>query len=197
MDTFSLKSPISSFAEIRPVGAALMLADRQMDMKKVFLTARTHLRRTIFMKVRATSRLPRRFFSMALVYSCYAFLGAFEKLRKATTNFVISVCLFVSPSVRMKRKSSPIGRIPIKLGIWEFFENLSEKNQVLLKSDNNNWLLCVFMIICDLIILEWEMFQIKIKTHILCSITFFRKSCRSWDNVEKYGTARQTTEPTI
>ena len=26
----------------------------------------------------------------------------------------------------------------------------------------------------------------KIKTHILCSITFFRKSCRLCDNVEKY-----------
>ena len=39
--------------------------------------------------------------------------------------------------------------------------------------------------------LEWEMFQTKvvqkIKTHILCSITFFfRKSYCFWDNVEKY-----------
>jgi hypothetical protein len=36
--------------------------------------------------------------------------------------------------------------------------------------------------------LEWEMFQKKlvdnIKTHNLCSITLFRKSCRLWDNVE-------------
>jgi hypothetical protein len=49
--------------------------------------------------------------------------------------------------------------------------------------------------------LEWEMFQIKviekIKTHILCSITFFRKPCRLWDNVEKYGTARQATDDNI
>jgi len=32
------------------------------------------------------------------------------------------------------------------------------------------------------------MFQIKvvekIKTHILCSVTFFQKSCFLWDNVE-------------
>jgi hypothetical protein len=38
--------------------------------------------------------------------------------------------------------------------------------------------------------LEWEIFQTKvvekIKTHILCSVTFFRKSCRLWDNVGKY-----------
>jgi hypothetical protein len=37
----------------------------------------------------------------------------------------------------------------------------------------------------------------KIKTHILCSITFFRKSCRLWDNVEKRGTARQATDDNI
>ena len=45
---------------------------------------------------------------------------------------------------------------------------------------------------------EWEMFQTKvvgkIKTHILYLITFFRKSCRSWNNVEKYGRARQATD---
>jgi hypothetical protein len=40
----------------------------------------------------------------------------------------------------------------------------------------------------------------KIKTHILYSITFFiyffifRKSCRLWDNVEKYGKDRQATD---
>jgi hypothetical protein len=43
--------------------------------------------------------------------------------------------------------------------------------------------------------LEWETFQTKfvekIKTHILCSVTFFRKSCRLWDNIEKCGGARQ------
>ena len=33
----------------------------------------------------------------------------------------------------------------------------------------------------------------KIKTHILCSVTFFRKSYRLWDNVEKYCRAGQAT----
>jgi len=36
----------------------------------------------------------------------------------------------------------------------------------------------------------------KLKTHILCSITIYRKSCRVWDNVEKYGTAGQATDET-
>ena len=43
--------------------------------------------------------------------------------------------------------------------------------------------------------LKWETFQIKvvdkIKTQILCSVTFSpRKSYRLWHNVEKYGTRR-------
>ena len=46
--------------------------------------------------------------------------------------------------------------------------------------------------------LEWEMFQTevveKIKTHILCLITFFRKWRRLWDNVEIYCTAVQVTD---
>jgi hypothetical protein len=33
----------------------------------------------------------------------------------------------------------------------------------------------------------------KIKTHVLCSITFFRISCRLLDNVEKYGRATEAT----
>jgi len=48
--------------------------------------------------------------------------------------------------------------------------------------------------------LEWEMFQTKvsekIKSHILCSITFFffQKSFLLWDNVEKLCTAGQATD---
>jgi len=48
--------------------------------------------------------------------------------------------------------------------------------------------------------LEWELFHIeiveKIKTHILCSITFFRKSRRLWDE-EKFGRAGQDTDDNI
>jgi hypothetical protein len=47
-------------------------------------------------------------------------------------------------------------------------------------------------------LLQWEVFQTKvpekIKTHILCSITCFRKSFRLWDNVEKYGARRATDD---
>jgi len=40
----------------------------------------------------------------------------------------------------------------------------------------------------------WTKFVEKIKTQILRSITFSRKSCRSWDNVERYCTAGQDTD---
>ena len=49
--------------------------------------------------------------------------------------------------------------------------------------------------------LERKMFQIKIaqkiKTHILCSITSSRKSCRLRDNVEKYGGSREAADDNI
>jgi hypothetical protein len=47
-------------------------------------------------------------------------------------------------------------------------------------------------------LLEWEMFQTndveKIKIHILCSITLFRKLYRLWDKAEKHCTAGQVTD---
>jgi hypothetical protein len=49
--------------------------------------------------------------------------------------------------------------------------------------------------------LKWKMFKIKciekIKRRILCSVTFSRKSCRLWDNVEKYGWAREAANDSI
>jgi hypothetical protein len=37
----------------------------------------------------------------------------------------------------------------------------------------------------------------KIKIHFLCPVTSFPKMCLLWDNVEKYGTAGQTTADNI
>jgi len=35
------------------------------------------------------------------------------------------------------------------------------------------------------------------KTHILCSMTLSRESCHLCDNMEKYGTAGQTTDDDV
>jgi hypothetical protein len=67
----------------------------------------------------------------------------------------------------MEQLGSP-WRISIKFDIWVFFENLSRK-------------------------FKFHYNVTRIKTHILCSITLFRKLYHLWDNVEKYGRAIQTT----
>ena len=87
--------------------------------------------------------------------------------------------------------------------IWyEYFRKPVEKIQVSLKSDKNNgyftWRPIYIYINISLsfsFFCEWEMFLTKavykIQTHILRSITFYSKSCCLWDNVDKYGTARE------
>jgi hypothetical protein len=60
--------------------------------------------------------------------SLIANLGAFAKLRKATANCAMSVCLSVLPSVRPHRTT----RLSLKGFSWNltfeyFFENLSRK----------------------------------------------------------------------
>jgi hypothetical protein len=48
--------------------------------------------------------------------------------------------------------------------------------------------------------LEWEIFHTKVvekaHTHFMFN-NFFWKSCRKWDNVEKYSTAGQTTDDSM
>ena len=103
-----------------------------------------------------------------------SFLGAFAKLWKATISFVMSVCLTAW------NNSAPTGWIFLKS---DFFFKNPFRRFLSLKYGKNN---ACFT----------EQVQ-KIKTYILWSIFFSRKSCRLWDNVEKYGTARQTTDDNI
>jgi hypothetical protein len=61
---------------------------------------------------------------------------------------------------------------------------------------------CTFLTVLAELFLEWAEFRTiaveKIKTYILCSVTFFsRKSCRLWDKVEKYGGAREAADDSI
>jgi hypothetical protein len=59
----------------------------------------------------------------------------------------------------------------------------------------------IFLSYLALFFLEWEMFRTKLvkktKTHFMIDNFFFRKSCRLWDNVEKYGTDGQTTDDNV
>jgi len=60
---------------------------------------------------------------------------------------------------------------------------------------------CTFLIISRSVLLIMKNLQTKVaektKTHILCSVTLFRKSCRLWDNVEKYCVTWQATDDNI
>jgi hypothetical protein len=82
--------------------------------------------------------------------------------------------------------------------VWKYVKTI----QVQLKSYNNNgyfmWRpMYIYGKFFAKFFLEWEMFHTKvvkkIKTHILCSITFFQISCCSW-YVEEHGIARQATD---
>jgi hypothetical protein len=98
--------------------------------------------------------------------------------------------------------SASTGWILIKFGIWRFFIklwrqlkfhwNLTLITVLYMKTHKHLWwYLAEFS-------LEWEMFQTKvvqkIKTHIVCSIFFSRKSCRLWDSVEKHFRYGQATD---
>jgi len=107
-------------------------------------------------------------------------------------------CLSVCSSLSLN-KSAPTGRIKIKFGITEFYENISCKLNLIkiwegkLVTEMNIyvdlWYLTEFF-------LEWEMFQRRLyrkSKHILFSTVFFRKSFFLWDNIEKCGRGRQDT----
>jgi hypothetical protein len=128
----------------------------------------------------------------------YAFLGAFEKLRKTTVNFIMSACLTAW--------NNSAGWIFMKCYIWAFFfENLLRqfkfhytltRKTVTLHKD-----LCTFMISRSLLLRTRNVSGKSCRENqntILYSITFFfRKLCCLWDNVEKCGRSGQATGDSV
>jgi hypothetical protein len=116
------------------------------------------------------------------------------RFRKMAKNYyeLRHVCSSVCPSLRMEKS-----RLPMDGFLWNFsfdnFRKFFEKIQVSLKSDNNigyfTWrliyVLIIFRSILPIMKSVSERVVEKAETHILCSNFFFRKSCLSWDNVEK------------
>jgi len=123
----------------------------------------------------------------------FIFLRTFAKLRKATVSFVMSFC----PSARYN--SAPTRRIFMKFDIWIFFRKPFEKIKVLLKSDVNNG--TVHEDRCTLVIISrWILLRMRNVSDKSCrenqntQLFLFWKSCRLWDNLEKYGRAGQATD---
>jgi len=98
--------------------------------------------------------------------------------------------------------SAPSRRIFMKFDIWGFFENTSRRFRCQLNltriTGTSSEEPCTFTIISRSILLRMrnvlDKFVEKIKTYILCSVTFIIKSYCIWDNVEKYFKAGQATD---
>jgi hypothetical protein len=119
-----------------------------------------------------------------------------RRIRKIVkSDYRVFMCLSVRPSARKEQLGSHWTHFP---EIWVFFRKSFQKIQVSLKSDMNtgyftwrpvdifyrislssSWMRNVRTNVVE-----------KTKTHFLF-ITFIRKSCRLWDNVEKYCGAGQ------
>ena len=129
-------------------------------------------------------------------------LGAFEKLRKAAINFVMTLRLSVPPSVHIEQLGSYWTDFHEILYFNIFLKSL-EKIQVPLKSDKNNGTLhedrCAFLITSRWIILRMRNFSHKIcrenqNTHFVFNNFFFRKWASLWDNMEKCCRVGQATD---
>ena len=118
------------------------------------------------------------------------FVGAFEKLRKTTVSFVMSVCLSVCPSAW--NNSAPSGRIFMKFDISVFLENLTRITGSVHEDR------CTLFIIPRSILLRMrsisdKMFRENWNTQFMFN-SLFRKSCRLCDNVEKHCRAGEATD---
>ena len=121
---------------------------------------------------------------------CVHFLDAFAKVWKATVSFVMSVC--------QSERQHGTTRLPLNGFSWNFkvenFPKICRENSNFIKLGQEKQVLCMktnkhLWSYLAQFFLECEMFQTnvvqKIKTLILQSVTFLRKSCRWWDNMEK------------
>jgi hypothetical protein len=118
----------------------------------------------------------------------------------------LSVCLPVCQSAWLaaKNNSSPTGRIFMKFYISGFFEDVSRELN-LKPSTSKQCSTCRPVYIYKNISVRSSYNEkcfcqtlYRKSKHITCSIyIFFRKSCRLWDNVEKYGRVRQATDDNI
>jgi hypothetical protein len=145
-------------------------------------------------------------------YTFYTFsiliflLDAFAKFWKATVICVMSVCPSAwknsVPTIRISMKFD-IGSIFQKFDIGIFFSKIFKEYPRFIKTWQELFEclyehLCAIMKIFPRILLRMknilDKVAEKIKARILCLVTFSRKSCRLWDNVEKYGKTRQATK---
>ena len=156
--------------------------DNQTDEKPSAFHSRNWVRCDFFIKwvlVRGNN-----FSSRSLLW-WRIILGTLEEFRKATTSFVMANGLSVCPH-RTTRPS--LDGFSWNL-ILEYILKICWSNSSFFFLSDKLRGYFTLRRLCIYVILEWEMFQTKVVEKITpsfwCSKTFFRKSCRLWDNVEK------------
>jgi len=165
----------------------LLCADAKISSAPSYLTPSNY----VFCLCKRQSFTPMQKGKIRVLYvSTFPFLGLFTKSQKATISFVMS--LHLSSRSHGTTQIPPNG-FSCNL-IFEYFLkicrekckfnwHLTRITGTLLKTNIHLWSythLTQFF-------LEWEMFQTKVvekSKHTLCLITFSRKSCHLWDNVE-------------
>jgi hypothetical protein len=123
------------------------------------------------------------------------FVDSFAKFRKATITFVMSVC----PSVRMEQLGF---RLTDFYEVWYlciFWKYVEKKIDLTVLRGSTREDLRTFVLIFHWILLRMRNISGRNcrenqNTHFTFSNSFFRKSCRLWDNVEEHGRARQATD---
>jgi hypothetical protein len=119
-------------------------------------------------------------------------LGASAKLRKATISFI----MFVRPSPCRSVYSHGTTRLPLDGYLWHLiFENflkICRKNSSFIKIGKKGyftWRQYTFWSYLAHLFLVWEMFQTKvvekIKTHIMCSVTFLFENRTVYEKIWK------------
>ena len=139
------------------------------------------------------------FFSRLCKWPSNTFLGAFAKSRRARVPWHPSVCPHATtrhPLDGFSRNLTFGDFSKIFRGNSSLIKIWQEEQVLYMKTFLNIWQhLAEFF-------WKWEMFQMsvvnKIKTYFMFNNFFFlRKSCRLWDNVEKYSTAREATDDSV
>jgi hypothetical protein len=129
----------------------------------------------------------------------------FAKLQKATISFIMPACLPVCLSVCLYGTT----QLPLDRFLWnlqfQYFSKICQENSSFIKislemgtlhKDQHTFLIISCSILLEMRNVSDKSCTEKQNTH-LCSITFFKKLCHLWDNVEKHCRGLDRPQTTI
>jgi hypothetical protein len=131
-----------------------------------------------------------------------SFLGAFAKLGKVTVSFIMSVYPSLSTSCLHRTAQLPVDRFSLNL-IFGYSSKVCRENSSFIETWQEYFTedQYTFSIICHSILLRMrnvsDKFLEQIKTHILCSLTFFLNRAVyeiTWKNIVMPETLRVTIQ---